>query len=154
MFDLFKGVHSGLGTPLRSVGTGGYLRSSRKGFGRGFGQGSKPQRTKHSRIAGTSVWYRALPIACLISNARLVFWVLRGKEGYGYMSVILDVLTRVPCGCELGELLVLDCLWLGWRGVVFVSWGPGSLSDIMLLIKITYRCMNLNGRPGSVEAGR
>ena len=48
MFDLFKGVHSGLGTPLRSVGTGGYLRSSRKGFGRGFGQGSKPQRTKHS----------------------------------------------------------------------------------------------------------
>ncbi|KAF2531296.1 hypothetical protein F2Q70_00030256 [Brassica cretica] len=26
--------------------------------------------------------YRALPIACLISNARLVFWVLRGKEGY------------------------------------------------------------------------
>ncbi|KAF3543921.1 hypothetical protein DY000_02007219 [Brassica cretica] len=77
-----KGVHSGLGTPLRSVGTGGYLRSSRKGFGRGFGQGSKPQRTKHSRIAGTSVWYRALPIACLISNARLVFWVLRGKEGY------------------------------------------------------------------------
>ncbi|KAF3514517.1 hypothetical protein F2Q69_00006488 [Brassica cretica] len=72
----------------------------------------------------------------------------------GYMSVILDVLTRVPCGCELGELLVLDCLWLGLRGVVFVSWGPGSLSDIMLLIKLTYRCMNLNGRPGSVEAGR
>lgn len=38
----------------------------------------------------------------------------------------------------LGELLVLDCLGLGWRGVVFVSWGFGSLSNIRLLIKLTF----------------
>ncbi|KAF3514524.1 hypothetical protein F2Q69_00006487 [Brassica cretica] len=100
MFDLFKGVHSGLGTPLRSAGTGGYLRSSRKGFGRGFGQGSKPQRTKHSRIAGTSVWYRALPIACLISNARLVFWVLHGKEGYVSMS-LRGLVDRLHKACSV-----------------------------------------------------
>ena len=49
------------------------------------------------------------------------------------MMIIIVVLL-------LGELLVLDCLWLGWRGVVFVSWGPGSLSDIRLLIKLTYCC--------------
>ena len=40
----------------------------------------------------------------------------------------------------LGELLVLDCLGLEWRGVVFVSWGPGILSDTRLLIKLTYCC--------------
>ncbi|KAF3511987.1 hypothetical protein F2Q69_00007285 [Brassica cretica] len=36
------------------------------------------------------------------------------------------------CGKE-GELIALDCLGLGWRGVVFVSWGPGSLSDIRIV---------------------
>ena len=39
------------------------------------------------RIAGTSVLCRAVLIAFLISNATLVFWVLRGKEGYVSMSL-------------------------------------------------------------------
>ena len=38
------------------------------------------------------------------------------------MMIIIVVLL-------LGELLLLDCLGLGWREVVFVSLGPGSLSD-------------------------
>ncbi|KAF2576661.1 hypothetical protein F2Q70_00003159 [Brassica cretica] len=118
--------------------TGGYLRSSRKGFGRGFGQGVKA--TTNQTL-----------------NARLVFWVLRGKEGYfaarkvarvcpyaaGQIGCINHALYgevarkhALSCdtlsGLHVSELLILDCLGLGWRGVIFVSWGPGSLSDISL----------------------
>ncbi|KAF3514522.1 hypothetical protein F2Q69_00006485 [Brassica cretica] len=72
----------------------------------------------------------------MLCTESLLESMLRHVTPYqGYMSVILDVLTRVPCGCEFGvpwlcELLVIDCLGLGWREVVFVSLGPGSLSDI------------------------
>ncbi|KAG5384480.1 hypothetical protein IGI04_035950 [Brassica rapa subsp. trilocularis] len=99
--SLFKGGHSRFGTSLRSFAIGGYLRCSRKGFSRGFGQGSKPQRTKHCesrqliadlfscRFLLLGSWimaggrYRALSIACLISNAKM----LCGKEGYVSMSL-------------------------------------------------------------------
>ncbi|KAF2561967.1 hypothetical protein F2Q70_00015699 [Brassica cretica] len=122
-----EGVHSGLGTPLRSVGQEATRGVQERGFGQGFGQGSKPQQTKNSesqqliadlfscrfplleswimaggrvylsnvlgnlghidRIASTCMVELVGDLACLISNARLVFWVLRGKEGYLSMSL-------------------------------------------------------------------
>ncbi|KAG5393288.1 hypothetical protein IGI04_023251 [Brassica rapa subsp. trilocularis] len=116
--EFFKGGHSGLSTPLRSVGIRGYLRNSRKGFGRGFGQGPKPQRTKHNEsrkliadlfscrfsLIGSCIMaggrYRVVPITCQISNARLVFWVLRGKEDYVSMS-LRGLAERLHKACSI-----------------------------------------------------
>ncbi|KAF3570457.1 hypothetical protein F2Q69_00059568 [Brassica cretica] len=64
--------------PLRSVGTGGYLRSSRKGFGPGFGQGVKATMNQ----TRPDSWYQWLLSICADSlpdnNARMI----RDKESY------------------------------------------------------------------------
>ncbi|KAF3543918.1 hypothetical protein DY000_02007216 [Brassica cretica] len=63
----------------------------------------------------------------MLCTESLLESMLRHVTPYqGYMSVILDVLTRVPCGREFGvpwlcELLVIDCLGLGWREETLVG---------------------------------
>ena len=64
------------------------------------------------------------------------------------MMIIIVVLL-------LGELLVLDCLVLGWREVVFVSWDSGSLSVTLgYSLNSPIVAGKLSGIPGSVEAER
>ncbi|KAF3505030.1 hypothetical protein F2Q69_00042488 [Brassica cretica] len=67
-------------------------------------------------------------VGCVVYKCRVV------STGKSRVMIIIVVMLF------LGELLVLDCLGLEWRGVVFVSWGPGILSDTRLLIKLTYCC--------------
>ncbi|KAF3570453.1 hypothetical protein F2Q69_00059566 [Brassica cretica] len=73
--------------PLRSVGTGGYLRSSRKGFGPGFGQGVKATMNQ----TRPDSWYQWLLSICADSfpdnNARMI----RDKESYADGQAIIKL---------------------------------------------------------------
>ncbi|KAF3565324.1 hypothetical protein DY000_02014861 [Brassica cretica] len=96
--------------------TGGYLRSSRKGFGRGFGQGVKA--TTNQTL-----------------NARLVFWVLRGKEGYVSMSLRglaerLHKACSVRGGCKKACSVMLYPWW-----VLHVSLRQGRCSMVVYVMK-------------------